>query len=206
MNPFGQRIRMINQGDEVMFQMLNPQNGTAFLGQTPQEVLVKFNDLRVDESGMRFATPAKKQTKAFGSLPRVSALTLDREFGMLEAALEEEAATASMLRSLGDSMNADFHPKSLPLPGGGVMELAGFSAAPNVVCEVCAVEGPLSVQAEEAAVASALKLLHAAQVLGNTARLVLLFRDRVAARQFCSSPRCRSVVEETGVEIRVVAA
>jgi hypothetical protein len=120
-------------------------------------------------------------------------------------ALHREQDEASMLRSLGNCMGVEFHPKSLPLPNGGVMEIGGYSAKGNAVCEVCATEGGLSEDEEETVIMNALKLNYVAQSLGNTVRQILLFRDRESASSFCTSDRVQSAMQDSTIEVCVLA-
>jgi hypothetical protein len=119
-------------------------------------------------------------------------------------ALQRQQAEASMLRSLGNCMGVEFHPKSLPLPGGGVMEIDGYSSKGNAVCGVWANEGALSSDDEEQVLMNALKLHYVAQTLGNTVRQILLFRDPQAARAFCSSDRVLDAMQDSAIEVCVL--
>lgn len=120
--------------------------------------------------------------------------------------LQREQDEASMLRSLGQCMGAQFHPKSLPLPGGGVMEIDGYSAKANAVCGVCANEGTLDEHEEELLLMNALKLSYVAQTLGNTVRQILLFRNTQAARQFCASDRVQNAMQDSTLEVCVLSS
>ncbi|BDC49149.1 hypothetical protein F183_A14650 [Bryobacterales bacterium F-183] len=116
---------------------------------------------------------------------------LDENQGLLSA-LQREEREASMLRSLGNCLGVEFTPKSLPLPGGGVMEIDGFSAKANTVCEVCAADGELSEDEAEMLMLNTLKMRYAAHTLGNTVRRILLFRNERTALDFCG----RSIVQQ----------
>jgi hypothetical protein len=120
-------------------------------------------------------------------------------------ALQRQQDEARMLQTLGRCMGVEFHPKSLPLPGGGVMEIDGYSAKANAVCGICASEGSLSEDEEELALMSALKLSYVAQTLGNTVRQILLFRDPKAARAFCASNRVLDAMQDSTLEVCVLA-
>lgn len=123
----------------------------------------------------------------------------------LLTALQRQQDEARMLQSLGRCLGVEFHPKSLPLPGGGVMEIDGYSARANTVCGVCASEGNLNEDEEELALMSALKLSYVAQTLGNTVRQILLFRDPKAARAFCTSNRVQDAMQDSTLEVCVLA-
>jgi hypothetical protein len=131
--------------------------------------------------------------------------SLDIGSRLLLATLKREGLEASMLQRLGDSLGVVLTPKSLPLPGGGVLEIDGFSASPAVLCQVHSELGPLSPEQEDSAVMDALKLSYAAGVLGNTSRRILLFRDKLAARQICRKLDVAEDLEGTPVEVRVAA-
>jgi hypothetical protein len=124
----------------------------------------------------------------------------------LLSALQRQQDEARMLRSLGRCMGVEFHPKSLPLPGGGVMEIDGYSAKANAVCGLCTSEGGLDADQEEVALMSALKLSYVAQTLGNTVRQILLFRDPKAARAFCASDRVQNAMQDSTLEVCVLAS
>jgi hypothetical protein len=129
------------------------------------------------------------------------------EANQILSALQRERQEAGMLRSLGDSMGVEFRPKSLPLPGGGVMEIGGYSSKANTVCEVCMNEGTLTAEEEEMILLNALKLNYAAQTLGNTVRKIMLFRDRTAAQGFCNSPLVRDAMgDDSLLEVCVLMA
>ena len=120
--------------------------------------------------------------------------------------LQREQDEAGMLRRLGYCMGSQFHPKSLPLPGGGVMEIDGYSVGANAVCGVCASEGRLNEDEEELVLMNALKLNYVAQTLGNTVRQIMLFKDPMAARQFCSSDRVRTAMQDSTLEVCVLSS
>lgn len=130
---------------------------------------------------------------------------MQRNDGILSA-LQREYDEASMLRSLGDCLGVEFHPKSLPLPGGGVMEIDGYSSEANTVCEVFSGNGQMSEQEEELVLLNACKLRYVAQTLGNTVRQILLFRDRETAQCFCDSRRVRDAIGDTELEVCVLTA
>lgn len=124
----------------------------------------------------------------------------------LLSALQRQGEEARMLQSLGRCMGVEFRPKSLPLPGGGVMEIDGYSAKANAVCGICSCEGTLDQEQEESALMNALKLNYVAQTLGNTVRQILLFRDPKAARAFCTSNRVQNVMQDSTLEVCVLAS
>jgi hypothetical protein len=129
---------------------------------------------------------------------------MKRSDGILSA-LQREHDEAQMLRRLGDYMGVEFHPKSLPLPGGGVMEIDGYSSAANAVCEVFSSHGLMTDEEEELALLNACKLRYVAQTLGNTVRQILLFQDRQTAQCFCNSRRILDAIGDTDVEVCVLA-
>ncbi len=120
------------------------------------------------------------------------------------SALQRQHDEAVMLRSLGNWMGVEFHPKSMPLPGGGVMEIDGYSSQANAVCEVCTNEGPMSPEEEEMVLLNACKLRYFAQAMGNTVRQILLFRDRSVAQGFCNSNRVLDAMGDSAVEVCVI--
>jgi hypothetical protein len=130
---------------------------------------------------------------------------LDSGGRMLLATLEMEGIEASMLRTLGKSLGVVLTPKSLPLPGGGALEIDGFSASPGVLCQVHGALGPLSPEQENAALLDAFKLAYAASILGNTARRILLFRDPAAALRFRYNLEANEALEESIVEVRIAS-
>ena len=111
-----------------------------------------------------------------------------------------------MLRSFGHHLGAHLHPKSLPLPSGGYLEIDGFSVSPAVLCQVHAETGPMTHEQERTTMFDILKLSYAANVLGNTARRILLFRDRTTARRVCSTPEFAYQLGTSGIEVCVAAA
>jgi hypothetical protein len=121
--------------------------------------------------------------------------------------LRQEEREAALLRLLGQQMGAAFHPKSLPLPGGGALELDGFSAQPRVACQVFADQSQqlLTAAEEERAVLDIWKLAYASETLGHTLRRVLLFADRAAARRYLASGAIRDAIEDAGVEVHIAA-
>ena len=121
------------------------------------------------------------------------------------SALQRQQDESRMLQSLGRCMGVVFHPKSLPLPGGGVMEIDGYSSKANALCNVCANEGALNDDEEELVLMNALKLNYVAQTLGNTVRQILLFRDPKAARAFCASDRVQDAMQDSMLEVCVLA-
>jgi hypothetical protein len=123
----------------------------------------------------------------------------------LLSALQQQQDEARMLQSLGRCMGVEFLPKSLPLPGGGVMEIDGYSAKGNAVCGICTSEGALNEQQEELVLMNALKLSYVAQTLGNTVRQILLFRDPKTARAFCTSGRVQEAMQDSALEVCVLA-
>lgn len=120
------------------------------------------------------------------------------------SALQRQHEEARMLQTLGRSMGVEFHPKSLPLPGGGVMEIGGYSPQANAVCEVCANDGHLSIEEQEDVLMNAFKLRYAAQSLGNTVRQILLFRNRDAAEDFCGSARVLDAMDGAPLEVCLI--
>ena len=128
-------------------------------------------------------------------------LTLKRE------QLKRQRYEAHMLRCLGEALGGEFHPKSLPLPGGGVMEIGGYSAQANAVCEIYPGEREEMTEVdEETMLLNALKLRYFAQVAGNNIRQILLFQNAAAANRFCGSHRVRAALgDDTGVEVCVMA-
>ncbi|HEY3741390.1 MAG TPA: hypothetical protein VGL53_16175 [Bryobacteraceae bacterium] len=124
---------------------------------------------------------------------------------MLDATLVREKTEAAMLRSFGDHLGARLNPKSLPLPSGGYLEIDGFSASPAVLCQVYAEVGPVTQEQERITMFDILKLNYAANVLGNTARRVLLFRDQATARWICSNPEVADELGDSGIEVCVAA-
>lgn len=130
----------------------------------------------------------------------------DDNQGLLSA-LQREEREANMLRSLGKCMGVEFTPKSLPLPGGGVMEIDGFSAKANTVCEVCAADGELSEDEAENLMLNTLKMRYAAHSLGNTVRRILLFRSERTALDFCGRPSVQQAMgDDMSLEVCVLAA
>lgn len=124
----------------------------------------------------------------------------------LDAALEREYSEAAMLRSFGRHLGARLHPKSLPLPSGGYLEIDGFSVSPAVLCQVHSEVGPLTREQERTTMFSIVKLSYAANVLGNTARRILLFRDKSTARKICSTPEFAERIGDSGIEVCIAAA
>lgn len=124
---------------------------------------------------------------------------------MLDVTLVREETEAAMLRSFGDHLGARLNPKSLPLPSGGYLEIDGFSASPAVLCQVHSEVGPVTQEHERITMFDILKLNYAANVLGNTARRVLLFRDQATARWICSSPEVADELGDSGIEVCVAA-
>jgi hypothetical protein len=123
----------------------------------------------------------------------------------LTDALQRERTEAAMLRNFGNDLGARLSPKSLPLSSGGYLEIDGFSSSPAVLCQVHAERGPLTQDQESTALSNILKLNYAASVLGNTARRILLFRDRVAAHQICSTPEVADQLGDWGIEVCIAA-
>ena len=123
----------------------------------------------------------------------------------LDDTLAREQTEAAMLRSFGKHLGARLRPKSLPMPSGGHLEIDGFSMFPAVLCQVHAEVGPCTLEQERATLFDILKLNHAANVLGNTARRVLLFRDKATARQVCSRPEVADHLGDFGIEVCVAA-
>ena len=119
-------------------------------------------------------------------------------------ALQRQHDEARMLRTLGQSMGVEFHPKSLPLPGGGVMEIDGYSSQANAICEVCSSNGHLSLEEQELLLMNAFKLRYAAQSLGNTVRQILLFRNRDAAEDFCGNEHVLEEMDGAPLEICLI--
>jgi hypothetical protein len=120
------------------------------------------------------------------------------------SALQRQYEEARMLRTLGQSMGVEFHPKSLPLPGGGVMEIDGYSSQANAICEVCSNNGHLSLAEQELLLMNAFKLRYAAQTLGNTVRQILLFRNRDAAEDFCGNQQVLEEMDGAPLEICLI--
>lgn len=121
--------------------------------------------------------------------------------------LRREEREANMLRTLGNCMGVEFTPKSLPLPGGGVMEIDGFSAKANTVCEVCAADGVLTEDEAEILMLNTLKLRYAAHSLGNTVRRILLFRSERTALDFCGRRSVQQAMgDDLSLEVCVLAA
>ena len=121
----------------------------------------------------------------------------------LHVTLEREQTEAAMLRSFGEFLGARLNPKSLPLPRGGHLEIDGFSASPAVLCQVYSEVGPVTHEQDRLTMFDILKLNYAANVLGNTARRILLFRDKVTARRVCSRPEVADQLGDSGIEICV---
>jgi hypothetical protein len=119
----------------------------------------------------------------------------------LKDTLKRERTEAEMLRNFGQHLGARLNPKSLPLPGGGHMEIDGFSMSPAVLCQVHTEIGPVTAEQERVAIFDILKLNYAANILGNTARRVLLFRDKATARLLCSTPEVADQLGDSGIEV-----
>ena len=124
----------------------------------------------------------------------------------LDAALEREQTEATMLRTFGDYLGTRLNPKSLPLPGGGHLEIDGFSMSPAVLCQVHSEIGPLTQAQQRTALFDIVKLSHAGSVLGNTARRILLFRDKKTARRLCATPEVAACLGDSGIEVCVAPA
>lgn len=133
---------------------------------------------------------------------------MTRTFGFeaneILSALQQQHEEARMLWTLGQSMGVEFHPKSLPLPGGGVMEIDGYSPQANAICEVCSSNGHLSLAEQELLLMNAFKLRYAAQTLGNTVRQILLFRNRDAAEDFCGNQHVLEEMDGAPLEICLI--
>jgi len=123
----------------------------------------------------------------------------------LNEALRREKTEAAMLQSFGQDLGARLNPKSLPLASGGHMEIDGFSASPAILCQVHAEVGPLTPEQERSAMFDILKLNYAANILGNTARRILLFRDKATARRVCSTPEVADQLGDSGIEVCITA-
>ena len=123
---------------------------------------------------------------------------------LLTDTLQRERTEAAMLRNFGLHLGTRLSPKSLPLPSGGHMEIDGFSTSPAVLCQVRSEIGPLTQEQEQSTIFDILKLSYAANVLGNTARRVLLFRDKATARQICSRPEVAEELGDFGIEVCAV--
>jgi hypothetical protein len=124
----------------------------------------------------------------------------------LGTTLRRERTEAAMLRTFGDHVGARFSPKSLPLPSGGYLEIDGFSVSPAVLCQVHAEVGTPTVEHKQVAMFDILKLNHAANVLGNTSRRVLLFRDQATAHRICAAPEVANELDDSGIEVCIAAA
>jgi hypothetical protein len=124
----------------------------------------------------------------------------------LDKRLQREETEAAMLRTFGDHLGARFRPKSLPLPSGGHLEIDGFSVSPAILCQVHAEVGVPTTEQGRVAIFDIVKLNHAANVLGNTARRILLFRDTATARRVCGTPEVADVLDDSGIEVCVAAA
>ena len=124
----------------------------------------------------------------------------------LDATLEREQTEATMLRTFGEHLGARLNPKSLPLPGGGHLEIDGFCMSPAVLCQVHSEIGPMTQEQERITLVDILKLNHAGSLLGNTARRILLFRDKKTARRLCQAPEVADCLGDSGIEVCVAPA
>ena len=124
----------------------------------------------------------------------------------LDATLEREQTEATMLRTFGEHLGARLNPKSLPLPGGGHLEIDGFCMSPAVLCQVHSEIGPMTPEQERITLVDILKLNHAGSLLGNTARRILLFRDKKTARRLCQTPEVADCLGDSGIEVCVAPA
>jgi hypothetical protein len=128
-----------------------------------------------------------------------------RVFESLDAILKREETEADMLRAFGDFLGTRLRPKSLPMPGGGYLDIDGFSLSPAVLCQVHSETGLFTQVQERIAIFDIIKLNYAARALGNTARRVLLFRDKSTARRICSTPKVADQLGDSGIEVCVAA-
>lgn len=124
----------------------------------------------------------------------------------LYATLKREQTESAMLKTFGEYLGARLNPKSLPLPSGGYLEIDGFSISPAVLCQVHSEIGPLTLDQQRLAMFDILKLSYAGSVLGNTARRILLFRDKATARRVCSMPEFADRLGDSGIEICITSA
>ena len=117
---------------------------------------------------------------------------------------EQRSAEAFLIARLGESLGVCLEKKEFKLPGGEWLELDGTCQSPLILCEAWAHQGSPKSAQKNKVLADALKLLYMERIASKTARKILLFADKGAARRFQGENWMASALEAFGIEIQVI--
>lgn len=117
---------------------------------------------------------------------------------------EAQEAEALMLARFGERADTRLEPRRVQLGYGSWVELDGVSDDPPVYVEAWAHQGPPKAAQKSKVMNDAMRLLAAAGVADAHPRLVLLFADEEAARQFRTGTWRATALAAAGIEVEVV--
>jgi hypothetical protein len=114
-------------------------------------------------------------------------------------------AEAVILASLSQALGVALAPRRVHLPGGAYVDVDGASDDPPILVEVWAHQGPPKVAQKHKVLADGLKLLYAAEQLGQGHRRILCLCDPLAAAPFTTARTWyAAALREHRIEVIVV--
>lgn len=116
---------------------------------------------------------------------------------------EAREAETIMLRALGERLGTRFEPRRIDLGDGSWVEIDGVSSDPAVFAEAWAHQGPPKPAQKSKVMNDAMRLLAAARVSDLAPRLVVLFADEEAARQFRTGTWRATALAAAGIDVEV---
>jgi hypothetical protein len=120
-----------------------------------------------------------------------------------DSSVQREAETV-MLAAFAEHLNVRLEARRIRLSGGDYVDVDGVSDHPRILVEAWAHQGPPKSAQRNKVLADAFKLAYLERELGPPVRLVLLFSDAEAARQFRGRSWYASAIRQIGIEIALV--
>ncbi len=135
-------------------------------------------------------------------------MSVDEELDLSEVApgdsAEQRNAEAFLIARLSEALRVRLEKMKFTLRGGEWLEVDGACESPLILCEAWAYHGTPKSAQKNKVLADALKLLYVELLLSKSARKILLFADKAAARRFQGENWMARALEGFGVEIHVI--
>ncbi len=116
---------------------------------------------------------------------------------------EQKQAEKLLVDWLSARLGVKLVPKRLPLPTRGWLEIDGACDSPPILCEAWAHQGPAKSAQKDKVMTDAFKLLYAAQLVPERARMILLFACVKAASHFKGNSWMAQALKARGIEVQV---
>jgi hypothetical protein len=117
--------------------------------------------------------------------------------------IEQQIAEPLLIAALGEKLGVNLVKRRFHLPVGGFLEIDGMCESPLVLCEAWTHLGKPKSAQKNKVMADAAKLMFAATLCSESARMILLFADERAASHFKSRSWMAQLLKTNGVEIHV---